>query len=138
MSDVAVFLVGLATTLAPEVDWVPSVLKVAKKTGAMSKGLAEHIVKLAKAGRQRELMPLFHDVRRVAGRASRDEGGVLAIAPMGPRKAKRIGWASAKRRVGSAGAAAEPGCTRPASAAAMANEMRAATPLLLRGGVRGR
>jgi hypothetical protein len=69
--------VGLATTVAPEVDWVPAVLKVAKKTGAMTKGLAEHLVKLAKSGKRTELLKAFGDVRRIASKAS--PGGAVRI-----------------------------------------------------------
>jgi hypothetical protein len=43
--------VGIATTIAPEVDWIPSVLKAAKKTGAMSKAMGEWIIAMAKAGK---------------------------------------------------------------------------------------
>jgi hypothetical protein len=69
--------IGLATTVAPEVDWVPSLLKVAKKTGAMSKGLAEHIVRAARRGHYRELMPMLRDVGRISERAS--PGGAIRI-----------------------------------------------------------
>jgi hypothetical protein len=69
--------IGLATTLAPEVDWVPAVLKAAKKSGALSKRLGEHIVRAARAGRREELVPLFRDVRRLSERAS--PGGAVRI-----------------------------------------------------------
>jgi hypothetical protein len=69
--------VGLATTLAPEVDWVPSLLKAARKSGSLSRRLGSHIVSLARAGKAQALMPLFRDVRRLAARAS--PGGALRI-----------------------------------------------------------
>jgi hypothetical protein len=62
--------VGLATTLAPEVDWVPAVLKAAKKAGAMTKGMAEYILAAAKAGKREALNTLMKDVRRIAEHAS--------------------------------------------------------------------
>jgi len=65
--------VGLATTLAPEVDWVPSILKAARKTGAMTKGLAEYLVKTIKnggtAGRE-ALTGMMNDVRTLSRHAS--------------------------------------------------------------------
>lgn len=65
--------VGLATTLAPEVDWVPSILKVARRTGSMTKGLAEYLVKTIKvggpAGRE-ALTAMMKDVRTLARHAS--------------------------------------------------------------------
>jgi hypothetical protein len=62
--------VGLATTLAPEVDWVPAILKAARRTGALTKGLAEYIVAAAKAGRTEALTTLMRHVRRLAEHAS--------------------------------------------------------------------
>jgi hypothetical protein len=62
--------VGLATTLAPEVDWVPAVIKAAKKAGALSRALGDSIVAMAKAGKRERLATLMRDVRRIAERAS--------------------------------------------------------------------
>lgn len=62
--------VGLATTIAPEVDWVPAVLKAAKKAGAMSKGMAEWIVAAAKSGNTDALNAMFKDIKRLAAKAS--------------------------------------------------------------------
>lgn len=62
--------VGLATTVVPEVDWVPAVLKVAKKAGAMTKGLSREIVQLAKRGGGEALTSLFKDVRTIARKTS--------------------------------------------------------------------
>jgi hypothetical protein len=69
--------IGLATTLAPEVDWVPAILKAARKSGAMSVRLGEHLVRTARAGRARDLLPLFRDVRRLSDRAS--PGGAMRL-----------------------------------------------------------
>ena len=62
--------VGIATTIAPEVDWVPSVLKAAKKTGAMSKAMGEWIIAMAKAGKSEKLTAMMKDVKRIALHAS--------------------------------------------------------------------
>src|SRR2546423_8870827 len=62
--------VGLATTLAPEVDWVPAVLKAARKAGALSRGLADSIIASAKAGKREALTSLMKDVRRIPEHAS--------------------------------------------------------------------
>ena len=69
--------VGLATTVAPEVDWVPSLLKAAKRTGAMTTELSEHILRAARTGKLRELAPLFRDIRRIADKAS--PGGAVRL-----------------------------------------------------------
>lgn len=44
---VALSTLGLVTTLVPEVDWAPAFLKVARKTGAMTRRFGEFIVALA-------------------------------------------------------------------------------------------
>jgi hypothetical protein len=69
--------VGLATTLAPEVDWVPAILKAARKSGAMTRRMGERIVTLARAGKREALMPLFRDVRKMAEHAS--PGGAMRL-----------------------------------------------------------
>jgi hypothetical protein len=62
--------VGIATTLLPEVDWVPAVLKAARKAGAMTRGLADSIITAVKAGKAERLNALMKDVKRLAARAS--------------------------------------------------------------------
>src|ERR1043165_1618943 len=62
--------VGIATTVLPEVDWVPSVLKAAKKMGGITKGLGEEIIKLARKGGGEALTNMFKDVRKLASKAS--------------------------------------------------------------------
>ncbi len=69
--------VGLATTLAPEIDWVPSILKAARKTGTLTKGLSEFIVRSARAAKFAELRALLTDVRALASRAS--PGGAVRL-----------------------------------------------------------
>lgn len=62
--------VGVATTLAPEVDWVPAVLKAAKKAGAMTRGMGEYLLKTVRTGNKEGLMAVCRDVRRLAEKAS--------------------------------------------------------------------
>lgn len=69
--------VGLATTVAPQADWAPSVLKVARKTGAMSRTLGEQIVRLVRGGRTDELRALLADVGTLASKAT--PGGAVRL-----------------------------------------------------------
>lgn len=68
---------GIVTTVAPEVDWVPSILKVARRTGAMSKQLAEFLVAAIKRQDVGSLKPVFENVRSIAGKAS--PGGAVRL-----------------------------------------------------------
>lgn len=65
--------VGLATTIAPEVDWVPSVLKVARKAGSLTRGMSDAIVSGLKRGGKagaEGLTALMRDVATLSRRAS--------------------------------------------------------------------
>jgi hypothetical protein len=57
---------GLVTTLAPQVDWGPSLLKIARKIGAMSDALADSIVGLVRLGKRRELLAISDDLAVLA------------------------------------------------------------------------
>lgn len=61
---------GLATTAVPMADWGPAVLKVARKTGAMSRGLADWVVSAVRGGRVTEVGELYADVGKLADRAT--------------------------------------------------------------------
>lgn len=82
--------VGLATTLAPEVEWVPVVLKAAKKAGALTKALGESIVTMAKAGKSERLASLMRDVRKLAERASPGGAARLLRHAQTPEDVARI------------------------------------------------
>ncbi len=69
--------VGLATTLAPEVDWVPAIMKAARKAGTLTKGISEFIVRAARAGDWGSLRGLLGDVRKLSQRAS--PGGAMRL-----------------------------------------------------------
>ena len=62
--------IGLATTLAPEIDWAPSLLKAARKTGALSRKMCDSIVDLARSRKAGAAERLFTDVASIAERAS--------------------------------------------------------------------
>ncbi len=73
----ALSAVGLATTLAPEFDWAPAVLKAARKAGTLSKGLGEALVGLATGGKRAELAKVGEDVVRLGRKAS--PGGAMRM-----------------------------------------------------------
>src|SRR5207244_506528 len=76
--------------VAPEVDWVPAVLKAAKKAGAMTKGFGESLLKLARMGNKEGLMSLCRDVRRLAERASPGGAARLMRHAENPEELARI------------------------------------------------
>jgi len=69
--------VGLATTVLPEVDWVPAILKAARKAGSLTKGLSREVATLARRGGGEALGTLFKDVRKIAHKAS--PGGAMRL-----------------------------------------------------------
>ncbi|MCE2967303.1 MAG: hypothetical protein ACK55O_09740 [Phycisphaerales bacterium] len=68
---VALSTVGVVTTLAPEVDWAPSLLKLARRSGTMSRELGQAILAAGRAG----------DARAVARIAEEAGGMARAIGP---------------------------------------------------------
>ena len=66
--------VGLATTVAPQVDWMAAVLKVARKTGTMSRKLGESLVVMLRhaktTGNYSELTKLGDDLWLLSSKAS--------------------------------------------------------------------
>lgn len=67
---VALSGVGLVTTLAPEVDWVPALMKIAKKASALTKGMEEFIVTAVRSRRFKDAELVFADVGTLARHAS--------------------------------------------------------------------
>jgi hypothetical protein len=58
---------GIVTTLAPEVDWAPSIVKAARRAGLLSEGLTSHFrttIKSADAGELRKGFGLVRDLAR--------------------------------------------------------------------------
>lgn len=68
---------GVVTTLAPSVDWAPSILKAARKGGALSGKLADELVGLLRAGRRAEGVRVLEDVGALAAKAS--PGGAVRL-----------------------------------------------------------
>ncbi len=73
----ALSTLGVVTTLAPEIDWVPSVLKAAKKAGSLGQNLAASLTRTIKGGKVGELTPVLRDVRKLAETAS--PGGAVRL-----------------------------------------------------------
>ncbi len=71
--------VGLVTTLAPEIDWVPSLLKIAKKAGKLTRGMEEYLKAAIKGRRVKELEAVMGDVKILAARSS-PAGAVRLLA----------------------------------------------------------
>src|SRR5688572_21831100 len=73
--------VGLATTVAPQVDWMAAVLKVARKTGTMSRKLGESLIVMLRhaktTGNYSELTKLGDDLWLLSKKAS--PAGALQI-----------------------------------------------------------
>lgn len=67
---VALSALGIATTVAPQIDWAPALFKAARRAGSLSKGLGEQIVKLVKAGDRTRLVGLLDDAAGIARRSS--------------------------------------------------------------------
>lgn len=68
---------GVVTTLAPSVDWAPSILKAARKGGALTGRLADEIVTLLRAGRRAEGVKVLEDVGALAAKAT--PGGAVRL-----------------------------------------------------------
>ena len=67
--------VGLATTIAPEVDWGVSLMKIGKKMGALSGKMGEALARMAKrgakvAGEEKQLTKVAEDVGEIAAHSS--------------------------------------------------------------------
>ncbi len=61
---------GVATTLAPEVDWAVSTLKIAKRTGALTRSMGDAIVSAIRTGDNAGLDTLLGNVRKVGAGTS--------------------------------------------------------------------
>jgi hypothetical protein len=125
---VALSAVGIATTLAPEIDWAPSILKIARKAGTMSEKMAAFVVRCSKGGKLAELKPLLADAAAIAKRSSPGSTVRLLRLAEGPEDVARI--ARFVEREGKAGAAA-----LHASGQAGAAALKAADELRLAGRV---
>lgn len=71
---------GLVTTLAPEIDWAPSLLKVARKSGAMTRRMGDWLTGAVRAGKKEELVKVMEDVASLSKSAS--PGGAVRLLRM--------------------------------------------------------
>lgn len=69
--------VGLATTLAPEVDWAPSLLKAARRAGTLTRRLGEQIVTFVRQGKKGEIVKVLEDAATLSKKAS--PGGAMRM-----------------------------------------------------------
>ncbi len=69
--------IGAATTLAPEIDWAPSVLKAARRSGALGERMAEHLRQLLRQRKAAALTAVCEDVASISKRAS--PGGAIRV-----------------------------------------------------------
>ena len=70
---------GVFTTLAPEIDWAPSIFKVARRTGAMSDRLAQWLRTSVRAGRSDDVARACGDVATIS-RAAGPGAAVRLVA----------------------------------------------------------
>lgn len=69
--------VGVVTTLAPQIDWVPSLLKAGARAGAITKGLRESLIGAIRGKRTAEVAGVMGSVAVLARKAS--PAGALRI-----------------------------------------------------------
>lgn len=67
---IALSTLGIVTTLAPEIDWAPSIVKAARKLGSLTKGMGDWVVAAVKNRRWREVDGLLSDVAAISRRTS--------------------------------------------------------------------
>lgn len=101
---VALSTVGVVLTIAPEIDWVPALLKVARKAGAVTDGLKEFIVRGVKLRRTEALAGAFGDVTKLATKAS--PAGAIRILKLADNEKDLAKLAAFVERNGTRGGAA--------------------------------
>lgn len=82
---------GVATTLAPEIDWVPSILKAARRAGHMTDEIAQVITKAARTGKYETLTRMCEDVAKVSERSSPGAAMRLLGVVDSPEELARLG-----------------------------------------------
>lgn len=101
---VALSSLGLVLTLAPEIDWAPSLLKVARKAGAVTDGLKDFFVRAVKSRNTQALAAACGDATRLATHAS--PAGALRVLRFADNEADLAKLASFAERHGTKGGAA--------------------------------
>ncbi len=74
---IALSTLGLVTTLAPQVDWVPSFLKTARRASMLTDRLADAFVGLAKGRQWDRMQAALADVAKISEKAS--PGGAMRL-----------------------------------------------------------
>ncbi len=69
--------IGLATTVAPEIDWAPSLLKAAKRAGTLTKRFGSELVTLVRQGKKESILAVLGDVSTLSKKAS--PGGAMRL-----------------------------------------------------------
>ena len=67
--------VGVVTTLAPEIDWAPSIIKAARRAGHVTTAMADYLKSAIKGKRSTEIVRVCEDVARISKKAS--PGGAM-------------------------------------------------------------
>ncbi|MCW5764775.1 MAG: hypothetical protein KIT68_02220 [Phycisphaeraceae bacterium] len=95
---------GLATTIAPHVDWSLSVLKVARKSGTMTRRMGRWMTDALKAGKADEVAKVAEDVATLSKRAS--PGGAARLMRLAdePADVTRMARFAERQAAGSGGA----------------------------------
>lgn len=101
---VALSSLGLVLTLAPEIDWAPALLKIARKSGAVTEGLKDFFVRAIKTKRTEALAAACGDATRLATHAS--PAGALRILRFAENEADLAKLAAFAERNGVKGGAA--------------------------------
>ncbi len=101
---VSLSAVGIVLTVAPEIDWAPALLKVARKAGAVTEGLKDFFVRGVKLRRTEALAGAFGDVTKLASKAS--PAGAIRIMRFAENEAELAKLASFAERNGAKGGAA--------------------------------
>lgn len=87
---IALSIAGIATTIAPEIDWAPSVLKIARRMGAMSERFGDWIIAAARRGDASSLGRTLEDSAAIVRRASPAGAMRLLRHVDGPEDARMI------------------------------------------------
>lgn len=101
---VALSSLGLVLTLAPEIDWAPALLKVARKAGAVTEGLKDFFVRAIKAKRTEAIAAACGDATKLATHAS--PAGALRVLRFAENEAELAKLAAFAERNGAKGGAA--------------------------------
>ncbi len=134
---VALSSLGIVLTLAPEIDWAPALLKVARKTGAVTEGLKDFFVRAIKANRTDAIAAACGDATKLATHAS--PAGALRVLRFAENEADLAKLAAFAERNGAKGGAALLITGREGAALLRAAEpgVRAADDLILTAAKKG-